>query len=72
MARNNNKTCLSDLEYKYDKVTADRGQLEGELQALRAELDSQRKDNVRLQEDNRNQRMSVSDLQAELKGAKHR
>ena len=65
MARNNNKTCLSDLEYKYDKVTADRGQLEGELQELRTELESQRKDNVRLQEENRNQRMAVSDLQAE-------
>lgn len=71
-ARNNNKTCLSDLEYKYDKVTADRGQLENEMSELRQELDAQRRENNRLLEENKNSKISVSDLQAELKGAKHR
>ncbi|XP_067936762.1 cytospin-A-like [Watersipora subatra] len=71
-ARNNNKTCLSDLEYKYDKVTADRGQLESEMSDLHKELESQRKENNRLLEENKNSKISVSDLQAELKGAKHR
>lgn len=71
-ARNNNKTNLSDLEFKYDKVTADRGQLETELTDLRTELDTLRKENSRIMEENKNSKISVSDLQAELKGAKHR
>ena len=71
-ARNNNKTCLSDLEFKYDKVAADRGQRETELADLRQELDSLRKENNRVMEENKNAKISVSDLQAELKGAKHR
>lgn len=71
-ARNSNKTCISDLEVKYDKVTADRGQLENEMVELRQELETQRKENNRLLEENKNSKISVSDLQAELKGAKHR
>lgn len=71
-ARNNNKSCLSDLEYKYDKVTADRGQLENDVADLKSQLDKMRKENNKLQEENRSQKIAVSDLQAELKGAKHR
>lgn len=71
-ARNNNKTCLSDLEYKYDKVTADRGQLENDVAELRGQQDKLRKENNKLQDESRSQKMAVSDLQAELKGAKHR
>ncbi|KAF6018714.1 SPECC1L [Bugula neritina] len=71
-ARNNNKTCLSDLEFKYDKVAADRGQLENQLVENRKDLEAQRKENNRILEENKNFRIEVSDLQAELKGAKHR
>lgn len=71
-ARNNNKSCLTDLEYKYDKVAADRGQLENEISELHQQLDNERRENNRLLEENKNSKISVSDLQAELKGAKHR
>jgi len=38
----------------------------------RKDLEAQRKENNRILEENKNFRIEVSDLQAELKGAKHR
>ena len=42
------------------------------MNEIRQELENQRKENNRLMEENKNSKISVSDLQAELKGAKHR
>jgi len=72
MARNNNKTSITDMELRFDKAAADRGQLEAEVADLRQELADLRKENNRIAEENKNSKIAVSDLQAELKGAKHR
>lgn len=71
-AWNNNKSSLSDMEFKYNKASADRSQLESSVMELRRDLDNQHKENNRVHEENKNLRITVSDLQAELKGAKHR